>query len=161
MALRFGIVAMTAGLIGVPLGSYLAQRIRPYHANCDPLICAAGLLISAPFVYLGLVTAKYSATWCFIMVFFAEVALNLCWSIVADIVLVSTAAAGCPLIVCVADSTSPSLTGSIIPYLFPNFFSINSQSFIQIWRHNHVVGYCWCTAWILSVDMFDQTLSQV
>uniref|UniRef100_A0A2M4AA83 Putative sugar transporter/spinster transmembrane protein n=1 Tax=Anopheles triannulatus TaxID=58253 RepID=A0A2M4AA83_9DIPT len=85
---RFGIVAMTAGLIGVPLGSYLARRLRPLHANCDPLICAGGLMASAPFIYLALVAIKYSGNWCFALVFIAEVLLNLTWSIVADILLV-------------------------------------------------------------------------
>lgn len=80
---------MMAGLIGVPLGSGLAQRLRPINSTCDPLICAFGLLTSAPFVYLGLVVAQYSTNWCFFFVFLAEIFLNLCWSIVADMLLVS------------------------------------------------------------------------
>lgn len=80
---------MMAGLIGVPLGSGLAQRLRPINPTCDPLICAFGLLTSAPFVYFGLVVAQYSTNWCFFFVFLAEVSLNLCWSIVADMLLVS------------------------------------------------------------------------
>lgn len=86
---KFGIVAMIAGLIGVPLGSGLAQRFRLIHSSCDPLICAFGLLTSAPFVYLGLAVAQYSTNWCFFFVFLAQVTLNLCWSIVADMLLVS------------------------------------------------------------------------
>lgn len=86
---KFGIVAMMAGLIGVPLGSGLAQRLRLVNLSCDPLICAFGLITSAPFVYLGLVVAPYSTNWCFFFVFIAEVTLNLCWSIVADMLLVS------------------------------------------------------------------------
>lgn len=80
---------MLAGLIGVPSGSALAQRLRPNHATCDPLICAFGLITSAPFVYLGLVVAPYSTNWCFFFVFLAQVTLNLSWSIVADMTLVS------------------------------------------------------------------------
>lgn len=86
---KFGIVAMTAGLIGVPLGSGLAQRLRPNYPTCDPLICAFGLITSAPFVYLGLVVAPFSTNWAFFFVFIAEITLNLCWSIVADMLLVS------------------------------------------------------------------------
>jgi hypothetical protein len=85
---KFGIVAMMAGLIGVPLGSALAQRFRPINSTCDPLICAFGLISSAPFVYLGLVVAKYNTNWAFFCVFMAEVTVNLCWSIVADMLLV-------------------------------------------------------------------------
>ncbi|XP_017479958.1 PREDICTED: protein spinster isoform X1 [Rhagoletis zephyria] len=85
---KFGIIAMIAGLIGVPLGSLLAQRLRPHHEGCDPYICAFGLLISAPMVYLSLVTPQTTTSFCFLFVFLAQVTLNLCWSIVADILLV-------------------------------------------------------------------------
>lgn len=88
---KFGIVAMLAGLIGVPLGSGLAQHLRLFYSSSDPQICAFGLITSAPFVYLGLVVAPYSTNWCFFFVFMAEVTLNLCWSIVADMLLVSAA----------------------------------------------------------------------
>lgn len=81
---------MTSGIIGVPLGSYLVQRLRPIHGvKCDPLVCAWGLFISAPLVYAALVVASHSGWWCYTFVFFAEVSLNLCWAIVADILLVS------------------------------------------------------------------------
>uniref|UniRef100_A0A182ULB0 Major facilitator superfamily (MFS) profile domain-containing protein n=1 Tax=Anopheles melas TaxID=34690 RepID=A0A182ULB0_9DIPT len=86
---KFGTVAMVAGLIGVPLGTLLSSRLRPHYRNADPLICAAGLITSSPLVYLGLVVVKYSGGWCFTLVFFAEVALNLSWPIVADMLLVS------------------------------------------------------------------------
>ncbi|XP_052861389.1 protein spinster isoform X2 [Anopheles cruzii] len=84
---RFGIVAMTAGLIGVPLGSFLSRRCREFAEHCDPLICAAGLISSSPFIYLSLVMVKYSGGWCFTFVFFGELLLNLSWSIVADMLL--------------------------------------------------------------------------
>lgn len=81
-------ITMLAGLIGVPLGSMLAQRLRLKIENCDPYICAAGLLASAPMVYMALVMPQTSAVICFIFIFGAQLALNLCWSIVADILLV-------------------------------------------------------------------------
>ncbi|BFG05257.1 protein spinster [Drosophila madeirensis] len=86
---KFGIVAMLAGLIGVPMGSVLAQRLRGRMENCDPYICAGGLLVSAPMVFAALVVSRTSGSLCFFFVFLAQVALNLCWSIVADILLVS------------------------------------------------------------------------
>uniref|UniRef100_A0A182MBY2 Major facilitator superfamily (MFS) profile domain-containing protein n=1 Tax=Anopheles culicifacies TaxID=139723 RepID=A0A182MBY2_9DIPT len=87
VSLHFGLVAMTAGLIGVPLGSFLSNRLREYYQYADPVICAAGLITSSPFIYVALVVAKYSGSWCFILVFFAEVALNISWPIVADMLL--------------------------------------------------------------------------
>ncbi|XP_037041288.1 protein spinster isoform X3 [Bradysia coprophila] len=83
----FGIIAMLAGLIGVPLGSYLVQRLRPTNPKCDGLVCAWGLLVSAPLVYAALVVAPYNGKWCYLLVFLAQISLNLCWSIVADILL--------------------------------------------------------------------------
>ncbi|EDX07301.1 GD11163 [Drosophila simulans] len=85
---KFGLVAMLAGLIGVPMGSFLAQRLRGRYENCDPYICAVGLFISAPMVFAALVVPQTSESLCFFFVFVAQVALNLCWSIVADILLV-------------------------------------------------------------------------
>ncbi|XP_011296057.2 protein spinster isoform X1 [Musca domestica] len=84
---KFGMITMIAGLIGVPLGSILATRFRHQVENCDPYICAAGLLSSAPMVYLALYLSRSSASWCFLFIFGAQLALNLCWSIVADILL--------------------------------------------------------------------------
>ncbi|XP_037949764.1 protein spinster isoform X2 [Teleopsis dalmanni] len=84
---KFGIIAMIAGLIGVPLGAYVAQRLRPLIENCDPYICAVGLLVSAPMVFAALVMPQISPFLCFFFVFFAQLSLNLCWSIVADILL--------------------------------------------------------------------------
>ncbi|XP_065092234.1 protein spinster isoform X2 [Ochlerotatus camptorhynchus] len=84
---KFGIIAMLAGLVGVPAGSYMARKLRPLYPSCDPMICAGGLFCSSPLIYLALVVTKYSGTWCFFLVFFAEVSLNLTWSIVADILL--------------------------------------------------------------------------
>lgn len=85
---------MTSGLLGVPFGSYLAQRLRPRYPDVDPIICACGLLLSSPFVYFALIVAKYSITWCYVFIFFAEITLNLCWSLVADILLVRKIAIG-------------------------------------------------------------------
>ncbi|XP_038117834.1 protein spinster isoform X2 [Culex quinquefasciatus] len=84
---KFGIIAMTAGLIGVPAGSFMARKLRPLYPTCDPLICAGGLFCSSPMIYLALVVTRYSGAWCFFLVFFAEVFLNLTWSIVADMLL--------------------------------------------------------------------------
>lgn len=79
---------MSAGIIGVPLGTFLSSKLRYRYPNSDALVCANGLLISAPLIYFSLVLARHSGGWCFTLVFFAEVSLNLGWGIVADILLV-------------------------------------------------------------------------
>lgn len=79
---------MLAGLIGVPLGSFMAQKYRTTIAECDPIICGFGTLVSAPFVYLVLITAGHNSGVSFFFVFVAMMALNTCWSLVADMLLV-------------------------------------------------------------------------
>jgi hypothetical protein len=160
IALRFGVVAMTAGLLGVPLGSYLAQRLRPYQPNCDPLICAAGLMTSAPFVYAALVAAKYSANWCFFLVFLAEVALNLCWSVVADIILVSCNPAASRFRGLSSSLCAPGICDTRIHSPFPYIFS-RSQHYVPFWRHYDAGRTDWCALGLLSVDNSNQTLSKM
>uniref|UniRef100_A0A1B0FH04 Major facilitator superfamily (MFS) profile domain-containing protein n=1 Tax=Glossina morsitans morsitans TaxID=37546 RepID=A0A1B0FH04_GLOMM len=85
---KFGIIAMIAGLIGVPMGTWFSERFRPAMENCDPYICAVALLISSPLIYCALVLPVTSTTLCFLFVFAAQLSLNLCWPIVADMLLV-------------------------------------------------------------------------
>ncbi|KAG5885345.1 hypothetical protein JTB14_014363 [Gonioctena quinquepunctata] len=87
VAYKFGIISMVSGLLGVPFGSFLAQKLRHKYHRIDAHICAVGLLVSSPLVFLACITARYSATLCYTLVFFAEFFLNLTWSIVADVLL--------------------------------------------------------------------------
>lgn len=80
---------MFAGAIGVPLGSLAATRLRPRVADCDPLICGFALLTSAPLVYFALVAVESYVALSYLLIFLGMVTLNLTWSIVADIILVS------------------------------------------------------------------------
>lgn len=80
---------MLSGILGVPAGSFLAQYLRPRFPSIDAQICGLGLLISTPMVFGACLAASYSSALCFTFVFFGEFFLNLTWSIVADILLVS------------------------------------------------------------------------
>lgn len=80
---------MLAGLIGVPAGSIAAQKLRVRYQHADPLICAVGLLVSAPLVFAAVVVASSHTNACYALIFFGQLALNLNWSIVADMLLVS------------------------------------------------------------------------
>ena len=80
---------MLAGLIGVPLGSIMAQKLRVRWHQADPLICAVGLLVSAPLLFFGIVVAGSHSIGCYILIFFGQLALNLNWSIAADMLLVN------------------------------------------------------------------------
>ncbi|XP_076755283.1 lysolipid transporter protein spinster isoform X3 [Xylocopa sonorina] len=87
VAYKFGLIGMAAGLIGVPLGSFLAQRLRVRWQQADPLICAVGLLISVPLLFFATLTANTNTVLCYTLIFFGQLSLNLNWSIVADILL--------------------------------------------------------------------------
>ncbi|XP_070523726.1 protein spinster isoform X2 [Cardiocondyla obscurior] len=84
---KFGLIGMSSGLIGVPLGSTIAQKLRVYWHQADPLICAVGLLISAPLLFFAMITANTNPTLCYTLVFFGQLSLNLNWAIVADMLL--------------------------------------------------------------------------
>lgn len=81
---------MAAGLIGVPLGAGLSQYLRRTIQDGDPQICAFGLIISAPLVYLAMISITTSEALTYFFIFFGMVSLNMCWSIVTDILLVIT-----------------------------------------------------------------------
>lgn len=79
---------MLAGLLGVPLGSFLSQYLRTKFQQADPLICGIGLLISTPLFVGAMFVAKIDQLTCYILIFFGQLALNLNWAVVADILLV-------------------------------------------------------------------------
>jgi hypothetical protein len=53
------------------------------------MVCAIGLLLSAPLLFVAAIMAQYNYHLSFALIFFGELFLNLNWSIVADILLVS------------------------------------------------------------------------
>lgn len=79
---------MIAGLLGVPLGSFLGQKLRVRYQRADPVVCGVGMLLSTPLMLSALFIAGLNTTTCFVVVFFGQVLLNLNWAIVADILLV-------------------------------------------------------------------------
>lgn len=82
---------MIAGLLGVPLGSFLGQKLRVRYQRADPIVCGMGMLFSTPLMLAALFIAGWNTTTCFVVVFFGQVLLNLNWAIVADILLVCDA----------------------------------------------------------------------
>eukprot|EP00096_Caligus_rogercresseyi_P008293 TRINITY_DN2690_c0_g1_i3.p1 TRINITY_DN2690_c0_g1~~TRINITY_DN2690_c0_g1_i3.p1 ORF type:complete len:529 (+),score=129.13 TRINITY_DN2690_c0_g1_i3:76-1662(+) len=87
VALVFGAVTMLSGIVGVPLGSVLSTRLQRRYPRADPIICGTGLVISAFFLGLGMLLVRSNIILTFVFLFAGEVALNLNWSIVADILL--------------------------------------------------------------------------
>lgn len=87
VAFIFGLVTMLSGVVGVPLGMILSTKLKPKYPRADPIICGVGILISAVFLTLGMILCDTHIVLTFLFIFIGEVALNLNWSIVADMLL--------------------------------------------------------------------------
>ena len=87
--LGFGAEVAIAGFVGVGLGGYLSTVFRNRFARSDPIIAGTGLLVSAPILLTALFLARGYTIGSMVLVFFAMIGINLNWSIVADITLVS------------------------------------------------------------------------
>ncbi|XP_067135266.1 protein spinster homolog 1 isoform X2 [Centruroides vittatus] len=87
VSLIFGVITCIAGIVGVTLGSLSAQWYRRRNPRADPLVCAFGLLSSAPLVFLGIVMAHKYTMLSWFLIFCGETLLCMNWPIVADMLL--------------------------------------------------------------------------
>ncbi|VDD81517.1 unnamed protein product [Mesocestoides corti] len=87
VALLFGISTCFAGLLGVVVGTALARALRVYITRIDAYICGAGLLMSAPFVFAGLVSPIYSFYLCLGFVFVGQFLICLNWALISDVTM--------------------------------------------------------------------------
>ncbi|XP_054849212.1 protein spinster homolog 1 [Eublepharis macularius] len=86
-SLIFGFITCVTGVLGVGSGVEISRRLQRKNPRADPLVCAAGLIGSAPFLFLALVCAQGSIVATYIFIFIGETLLSLNWAIVADILL--------------------------------------------------------------------------
>ncbi|XP_061568650.1 protein spinster homolog 1 [Cololabis saira] len=86
-SLIFGIITCVTGVLGVASGVQASRQLRKRTPRADPLVCAAGLLLSAPFLYLAIVFAQASTVATYVFIFLGETFLSMNWAIVADILL--------------------------------------------------------------------------
>nr|CAD7442479.1 unnamed protein product [Timema bartmani] len=87
VSLVFGLVAMIAGVVGVPFGAVVSSLLRPRLPYMDPCICGAGLLLSVPCLTGAAFYASGNFIVCMVFVFFASVSLNWTWAVVSDMSL--------------------------------------------------------------------------
>ncbi|XP_072163586.1 protein spinster homolog 1-like [Diadema setosum] len=87
VSIIFGVITVAAGFIGVASGTTLAQLLRRRTRQADPLVCAVGMFVGAPFLFIALELSDISVgiTWTF--VFIAETLICLNWALVPDILL--------------------------------------------------------------------------
>lgn len=86
-SLIFGAITCVTGILGVASGVQVSRLLRTRTPRADPLVCAAGLLLSAPFLYLAIVFAQASTIATYVFIFLGETFLSMNWAIVADILL--------------------------------------------------------------------------
>nr|XP_006007302.2 PREDICTED: protein spinster homolog 1-like [Latimeria chalumnae] len=86
-SLIFGAITVGTGVFGVLIGTAVASRWKKITPHADPLICAVGMLSSAPCLYLAIVLAQSSTPATYVFIALGETFLSLNWAIVADILL--------------------------------------------------------------------------
>ncbi|XP_037545087.1 protein spinster homolog 1 [Nematolebias whitei] len=86
-SLIFGVITVVTGLLGVTSGVQLSRLLRKKNPRADPLVCAMGLLVSAPFLFLAVAFAETSTIATYVFIFIGETFLSMNWAIVADILL--------------------------------------------------------------------------
>ncbi|KAL2094993.1 hypothetical protein ACEWY4_009712 [Coilia grayii] len=86
-SLIFGAVTVVTGIVGVSLGSLMSRQFRDRVPNADPLICAVGMLTSAPCLFIAIILASTSIPVTYVMIGIGETLLSLNWAIIADILL--------------------------------------------------------------------------
>ncbi|XP_050682136.1 protein spinster isoform X1 [Leptidea sinapis] len=87
VSLIFGAITMLSGVVGVPAGAWLGASLSKRFPRAHPVICGAGLLLSAPAMILAMLLCEKYFYAPFALMFIGEVALNLNWAIVADMSL--------------------------------------------------------------------------
>jgi len=62
---KFGVITCLAGLLGVMIGAEAGRRLRKTYGYADPLVCAFGLITSAPLFCLAIYLSDKSTimTW--------------------------------------------------------------------------------------------------
>lgn len=88
VSLTFGVIAMTAGIIGVPLGTAIGEGMIKRFPFIHPVICGVGMFLSAGFFLLALFLMETQTVAPLVLMFLGQLALNLNWAIVCDMLLV-------------------------------------------------------------------------
>ncbi|CAJ0579129.1 unnamed protein product, partial [Mesorhabditis spiculigera] len=151
VSLVFGLITCCAGIVGVVVGSTVAQAWREgrwgFKAThtADTFVCATGSLLAMPFLYICLVTAAHHITTAWVLMFFGVTCMCLNWSVNMDMLMYTvvanrraTATAIQTLLShLLGDATSPYVIGNISDMLrgdsttqIDAFFALQKALFI-------------------------------
>ncbi|XP_031166925.1 protein spinster homolog 3 [Sander lucioperca] len=136
----FGAVTVVTGIVGACLGSGLSRRFRDKVPNADPLICAIGLLGSAPCLFITIFVASASIPATYVFIFIGELLISLNWAVLADILLYvvvptrrSTAEAlQISVLHLLGDAGSPYLVGAISDAIRKSRSATHEWSFLSL-----------------------------
>eukprot|EP00186_Timspurckia_oligopyrenoides_P004594 CAMPEP_0182446540 /NCGR_PEP_ID=MMETSP1172-20130603/4270_1 /TAXON_ID=708627 /ORGANISM="Timspurckia oligopyrenoides, Strain CCMP3278" /LENGTH=551 /DNA_ID=CAMNT_0024642491 /DNA_START=51 /DNA_END=1706 /DNA_ORIENTATION=- len=85
--LIFGLISCVTGIGGTFLGSFLSSAYSTETNAVDAVLCAVGLLVASPFVFLGVYLAPLSSRMAWVMIFCGELMLGIIWVPVAAMLL--------------------------------------------------------------------------
>lgn len=94
VSLVFGIITCAAGLVGVVIGSTVSKSCAKHLEDpesvmqANPLICAAGVLLSTPLMFFSLVYTVSSMNLGWVLIFFAVTCMCINWAVNVDIIMV-------------------------------------------------------------------------
>ncbi|XP_030648535.1 protein spinster homolog 3 [Chanos chanos] len=133
----FGAITVVTGIVGVIIGSCISKKLKNRVPNADPLICAVGMLSSAPCFFIAIVLASTSIPATYVFIALGEILLSLNWAIIADILLYvvvptrRATAEALQIMVChlLGDAGSPYLIGAISDRLKAMKPDLSSWSF--------------------------------
>lgn len=87
----FGLITCVAGIAGICIGAEAARRWKNAgNGAADPLVCAIGMILSAPFLLAGVQLPLVSLTAAWVCIFFANVCACLMWTLIGDMTLYVT-----------------------------------------------------------------------
>ena len=83
----FGAIMLTAGVIGISIGTFLSAYFRPKYPSVDPFIIGSGLLLAGLLLFGAFWSASTSILTSLILMFIGTTFACLNWAVVVDMTL--------------------------------------------------------------------------
>ncbi|XP_067866179.1 protein spinster homolog 1-like isoform X4 [Heterodontus francisci] len=85
--LILGPISCVTGIIGIGIAAMISKYFKKKNPRADPLICAVGVLSSAPCLFIIIVLSRQCIATAYFFIFLGEIFLALNFAITADILL--------------------------------------------------------------------------
>ncbi|XP_067866178.1 protein spinster homolog 1-like isoform X3 [Heterodontus francisci] len=87
ISLILGPISCVTGIIGIGIAAMISKYFKKKNPRADPLICAVGVLSSAPCLFIIIVLSRQCIATAYFFIFLGEIFLALNFAITADILL--------------------------------------------------------------------------